>query len=155
MNQISGQFGHGGANGSFSWFWASVITRLHLRNRGATPKQEIDFSRIINLGTSTSARYERRALEPNVPDTHYNLALTLKYKGDAKEAVEGRGPPDGANQSGADAHYGLLGATVRSQRSVAAALKGNAPGDRSRSAKRAGAPRLWHALFAAERSFGR
>src|ERR1022692_3355768 len=54
----------------------------------------------------------RKALEldPNDALTHYNLALALKYKGDAQQAVEEFEATLRLKPKWGDAHYGL-GAT--------------------------------------------
>src|SRR2546423_1835079 len=49
-------------------------------------------------------------LEPGDPDTHYNLALTLKYKGAARQAVEEFKTSLQLRPKWAEARYGL-GAT--------------------------------------------
>src|SRR5580698_6532 len=49
-------------------------------------------------------------LEPNDGLTHYNLALALKYKGDAQQAVEEFEATVRLKPKWGDAHYGL-GAT--------------------------------------------
>ena len=49
-------------------------------------------------------------LEPNDALTHYNLALALKYKGDAPKAIEEFKAALQLKPKWADAHYGL-GAT--------------------------------------------
>ena len=51
-------------------------------------KQAIELSR--NKSWDQAIENYRKALviEPNDADTHYNFALTLKYKGEAKAAVE-------------------------------------------------------------------
>src|SRR5215472_11573120 len=46
-------------------------------------------------------------LEPNDALTHYNLALALKYKGDANQAVEEFETALRLKPKWADAHYGL------------------------------------------------
>ncbi len=61
-------------------------------------------------------------LEPNDASTHYNLALTLKYKGEAKQAVEEFETALRLKPKWADAHYGL-GATRYDLGDQAAALK--------------------------------
>src|SRR2546423_15684954 len=46
-------------------------------------------------------------LEPNDGLTHYNLALTLKYKGDSKQAAEEFQAAVQLKPKWADAHYGF------------------------------------------------
>ena len=61
-------------------------------------------------------------LEPNDALTHYNLAITLKYKGDARQAVEEFEATLRLKPKWADAHYGL-GATWYDLHDQPAALK--------------------------------
>src|SRR5258708_37824023 len=57
------------------------------------------------------AKYRKALeLEPNDADIHYDLGLTLKYKGDARQAVEEFEATLRLKPKWADAHYGL-GAT--------------------------------------------
>ena len=49
-------------------------------------------------------------MEPNDADTHYNLALALKYKGDLQAAVEAFLAAQRLRPNWVDAHFGL-GAT--------------------------------------------
>src|SRR5215469_1435552 len=46
-------------------------------------------------------------LEPNDSDTHFNLALALKYKGETQQAVEEFEAALKLKPKWADAHYGL------------------------------------------------
>jgi len=61
-------------------------------------------------------------LEPNDATTHYNLALALKYKGDAPQAVEEFESTLKLKPKWADAHYGL-GSTLYDMREPDAAMK--------------------------------
>src|SRR5581483_11645328 len=61
-------------------------------------------------------------LEPNDPSTHYNLALVLKNKGDAAEAIEEFEAALKLKPRWADAHYGL-GATHYDLHDLDEALK--------------------------------
>src|SRR5207249_3993822 len=70
-------------------------------------QRAIELSRNKSWDQAIASYHKALDLEPNDPDTHYNLALTLKYKGDAKRA---------------DAHY-ALGATWYDLNDQAAALK--------------------------------
>src|SRR5256884_8914616 len=85
-------------------------------------QQAIDFSRNKSWDQAISSYRKALALEPNDPDTHYNLALTLKYKGDAKQAVEEFEATVRIKPKWAEAHYGL-GATWYDLHDQAAALK--------------------------------
>ncbi len=89
---------------------------------GSYRQQAIDFSRNKSWDQAIASYRKALALEPNDPDTHYNLALTLKYKGDAKQAVEEFEATLRLKPKWADAHYGL-GATLYDLNDQAAALK--------------------------------
>src|SRR6266478_4277220 len=73
-------------------------------------QQAIELSRNKSWDQAIASYHKALDLEPNDPDTHYNLALTLKYKGDAKQAVEEFEAALRLKPKWADAHYGL-GAT--------------------------------------------
>src|ERR1700747_1798600 len=60
-------------------------------------------------------------LEPNNALTHYNLALALKYKGDARQAVDEFQAALRLKSKWADAHYGLGAAHYDLQDEAAAA----------------------------------
>src|SRR5260370_41634110 len=67
------------------------------------------------------AKYRKALeLEPNDADTHYNLALTLKYNGDARQAAEEFEATLRLKPTWAAAHFGL-GATWYDLRAQAAA----------------------------------
>jgi tetratricopeptide (TPR) repeat protein len=61
-------------------------------------------------------------LEPNDAVTHYNLALALKYKGDAREALKEFQAALKLRPKWAEAHYGL-GAVWYDLQDQAAAIK--------------------------------
>jgi len=85
-------------------------------------ERAIEFSRSKLWDQAIASYHKALDLEPNDPDTHYNLALTLKYKGDAKQAVEEFEAALRLKPKWADAHYGL-GATWYDLNDRAAALK--------------------------------
>src|SRR6266550_4288729 len=85
-------------------------------------QQAIELSRNKSWDQAISDYRKALALEPNDPDTHYNLALTLKYKGDAKQSVEEFEATVRIKPKWAEAHYGL-GATWYDLHDQAAALK--------------------------------
>src|SRR5689334_4898728 len=70
-------------------------------------QQAIEASR--NKSWDQAIAHYRKALElePNDALTHYNLALALKYKGDAQPAVEEFQAALRLKPKWADAHYGL------------------------------------------------
>src|SRR5438105_15949993 len=69
------------------------------------------------------ANYQKAlALDPNNALTHYDLALALKYKGDATQAAEQFKQAIQLNPKWGDAHYGL-GATSYDLHDLPAALK--------------------------------
>src|SRR6267142_6052035 len=85
-------------------------------------QQAIELSRNKSWDQAIASYRKALALEPNDPDTHYNLALALKYKGDARQAVEEFEATVRLKPKWADAHYGL-GATWHDLDDQAAALK--------------------------------
>src|ERR1700730_11610332 len=85
-------------------------------------QQAVELSRNKSWDQAIASYRKALDLEPNDPDTHYNLALTLKYKGDAKQAVEEFEATLRLKPKWADAHYGL-GATWYDLNDQAAALK--------------------------------
>ncbi len=85
-------------------------------------QQAVELSRNKSWDQAIASYRKALDLEPNDPDTHYNLALTLKYKGDAKQAVEEFEATLRLKPKWADAHYGL-GATWFDLHDRAAALK--------------------------------
>src|ERR1700719_3860628 len=70
-------------------------------------RQAIELSR--QKSWDEAIVFYRKALElgPNDPLTHYNLALTLKYKGDARPAIEEFESALRLKPNWSDAHYGL------------------------------------------------
>src|SRR2546430_3112446 len=85
-------------------------------------QQAIELSRHKSWDQAIASYHKALELKPNDPDTHYNLALTLKYKGDAKQAVEEFETTLRLKPKWADAHY-ALGATWYDLNDQAAALK--------------------------------
>src|SRR3989442_9627180 len=85
-------------------------------------QQAIELSRSKSWDQAIASYRKALALEPSDPDTHYNLALTLKYKGDAKQAAEEFEATLRLKPKWAEAHYGL-GATWYDLHDQAAALK--------------------------------
>src|SRR6266853_2150433 len=85
-------------------------------------QQAVELSRNKSWDQAIASYRKALDLEPNDPDTHYNLALTLKYKGDAKQAVEEFEATLRFKPKWADAHYGL-GATLYDLHDATAALK--------------------------------
>src|SRR3984893_18040124 len=85
-------------------------------------QQAVELSRNKSWDQAIASYRKALDLEPNDPDTHYNLALTLKYKGDAKQAVKEFEAALRLKPKWADAHYGL-GATWYDLNDQAAALK--------------------------------
>src|ERR1700720_321778 len=85
-------------------------------------QQAIELSRNKSWDQAIASYHKALELAPNDADTHYNLALTLKYKGDAKQAAEEFEAALQLKPKWADAHYGL-GATWYDLRDQAAALK--------------------------------
>src|SRR5256884_8689717 len=85
-------------------------------------ERAIEFSRSKSWDQAIASYHKALDLEPNDPETHYNLALTLKYKGDAKQAVEEFETTLRLKPKWADAHY-ALGATWYDLNDQAAALK--------------------------------
>ncbi len=52
----------------------------------ALRREALDFSRNKQWDQAAEAYRKAISLEPNDPDTHYNLALVYKYKGDPQAA---------------------------------------------------------------------
>src|SRR6266705_5847289 len=84
-------------------------------------KQAIELSRHKSWDQAIASYHKALDLKPNDSLTHYNLALALKYKGDAKQAAEEFEATLRLKPNWADAHYGL-GATQYDLRDLAAAL---------------------------------
>ena len=70
-------------------------------------KQALDLSQNKQWDQAIATYRKALAIEPNDADTHYNLALTLKYKGDAKSAAEEFEAATKLRPNWGDAHYGL------------------------------------------------
>src|ERR1700686_5470489 len=85
-------------------------------------RQAIELSR--QKSWDEAIVFYRKALEmaPNDPDTHYNLALTLKYKGDARPAIEEFETALRLKPNWSDARYGL-GATYYTRHDQQGPLK--------------------------------
>src|SRR5207249_5461707 len=73
-------------------------------------QRAVELSRNKSWDQAIAAYREALALEPNDALTHYNLALALKYKGDAKLAADEFEAALRLKPKWADAHY-ALGAT--------------------------------------------
>src|SRR5260370_26084203 len=56
-------------------------------------QRAIELSRNKSWDQAIASYRKALDLEPNDADTHYNLALALKYRGDAKQAVKEPQPP--------------------------------------------------------------
>ena len=73
--------------------WAAVYLALLLAQSGTVPTAEqyrrsaLEFSRQKNFDQAIENYRKALALQPGDAETHYNLALALRYKGDAREAV--------------------------------------------------------------------
>src|SRR5579864_3286148 len=73
-------------------------------------QKALEFSRDKSWDQAIENYRKALAIEPEDADTHYNLALTLKYKGEPRAAVEEFRAVVRLRPKWADAHYGL-GAT--------------------------------------------
>src|SRR6266849_3068321 len=85
-------------------------------------QQATELARSKSWDEAIASYRKALELEPKDSLTHYNLALTLKYKGDAKQAVEEFEVALQLKPNWAEAHYGL-GATWYDLNDQAAALK--------------------------------
>src|SRR5215831_14820907 len=85
-------------------------------------QQAIELSRHKSWDQAIANYHKALDLAPNDPLTHYNLALTLKYKGEARQAVEEFESTLRLKPKWADAHYGL-GATWYDLHDLVAAQK--------------------------------
>src|SRR5277367_5129891 len=70
-------------------------------------RQAIEESRQKSWDLALANYRKALELEPNDPLTHYNLALALKYKGEARQAVDEFEAALRLKPKWADAHYGL------------------------------------------------
>src|SRR5207248_10187360 len=84
-------------------------------------QRAIELSRNKSWDQAIASYHKALDLEPNDPDTHYNLALALKYKGDPKQAADEFQAALRLKPNWADAHYGL-GATRYDLNDQASAL---------------------------------
>ena len=73
-------------------------------------QEALQLSRAKSWDQAAASYRHALALEPNDAVTHYNLALTLKYEGNAGQAAEEFETALRLRPKWADAHYGL-GAT--------------------------------------------
>src|ERR1700741_1697766 len=71
------------------------------------PQQGIELSRKKSWDEAIATYHKALDLDPNDALTHYNLALALKYKGDAKQAAEEFKKTTELRPKWADAHFGL------------------------------------------------
>src|SRR5271169_2935758 len=85
-------------------------------------RDAIELSRHKSWDQAIADYRKALELEPNDADTHYNLALALKYKGDPRQAVEEFEAALRLKPKWGDAHYGL-GATWYDLKDQPAALK--------------------------------
>src|SRR5437660_8804547 len=85
-------------------------------------QRAIELSRKKSWDEAIANYHKALALVPNDALAHYNLALALKYKGDARQAAEEFEASLRLKPKWADAHYGL-GATSYHQHAQAGALK--------------------------------
>ncbi|HEX4381073.1 MAG TPA: tetratricopeptide repeat protein, partial [Candidatus Acidoferrum sp.] len=85
-------------------------------------KQAIELSRAKSWDAAIADYRKALELEPNDADTHYNLALTLKYRGESRQAAEEFEEAVRLKPSWAAAHFGL-GATQFDLGDQAAAVK--------------------------------
>ena len=96
----------------------------------STPAQTADEYRRTGIELSRNKSWEQAIvsyrkvleLEPSDATTHYNLALALKYKGDAPRAVEEFESTLKLKPKWAEAHYGL-GSTLYDMSEPDAAMK--------------------------------
>src|SRR5207245_5034363 len=85
-------------------------------------QQAFELSRNKSWDEAIANYHKALELEPNDANTHYNLALALKYKGEAGQAVEEFEETIKLKPKWGDAHYGL-GAAWYDLHDSAAALK--------------------------------
>src|SRR5262245_57805245 len=70
-------------------------------------QQALTLSRNKEWDEAIKKYQEALQLEPNDADTHYNLALVFKYKGNARAAAESFQAALRLRPAWAEAHYGL------------------------------------------------
>jgi tetratricopeptide (TPR) repeat protein len=107
-----------------------VLTAIYLVLLLAAPGSQaeqyrragLDFSSRRNWDLAIENYRKAVALEPGDADTHYNLALALKYKGDSRQAADEFQSAIALKPKWADAHYGL-GAAWYDLHDRAAAMK--------------------------------
>src|SRR3981081_909031 len=88
MNQFP-QFLAGCRLWVFLLTWGSLFSAPAFAQTAESYRQQaVEFSRHKSWDQAVRSYQQALDLEPGGPDTHYNLALTLKYKGDVKQAVE-------------------------------------------------------------------
>src|SRR5215469_10325333 len=85
-------------------------------------QQAIASSRSKSWDDAIASYHKALELEPNDPLTHYNLALALKYKGEARDAVAEFQAALRLKPKWADAYYGW-GAALYDLHDEAAAIK--------------------------------
>src|ERR1700732_3394711 len=85
-------------------------------------QEALQLSRAKSWDQAAASYRKALALEPNDAVTHYNLALTLKYEGDARQAAEEFETALRLRPKWPDAHYGL-GATHYDLHDQSAALR--------------------------------
>src|SRR5215469_5734473 len=85
-------------------------------------EQATELARAKSWDEAITAYRKSLEIEPEDSLTHYNLALALKYKGDARQAADEFESALRLKPNWADAHYGL-GATWLDLNEQAAALK--------------------------------
>src|SRR5215470_6390722 len=85
-------------------------------------EQATELARAKSWDEAIAAYRKSLELEPKDSLTHYNLALALKYKGDARQAADEFESALRPKPNWADAHYGL-GATWLDLHEQAPALK--------------------------------
>src|SRR5579863_65333 len=103
-------------------FSVSLPALLPAQTAQAYRQQATELARAKSWDAAIAAYRKALELEPNDPLTHYDLALTLKYKGEPAQAVEEFETALKLKPDFADAHYGL-GATLYELHQPDAAMK--------------------------------